>query len=98
MSDSGYVPGPGGIAEFDQLLAEAIKKMQEADSFVVVVATQPTPAGPSHELLGMDVSVLSATQTPFAPMFLALAAHLVSRLPLEAMDDLLDTIDDTPPA
>lgn len=86
MSDPGhdyFDSEKGGIAQYDQLKAEAMSKLRGCDSFVLCAGFVD-----DDDPSGMTMKVIAGVKTPFAPYFLAQAAHGVTKLPIEAIEDL----------
>ena len=92
MSESGYLYGEGGIADYDQSKAEAIALLRGSDSFLLIVGN------PDQETFsGMRLTHACATVTPFAPYFLAQCVQVLAAVQLQSIEAIVSEDDEHGP-
>jgi hypothetical protein len=84
MSANFWLPQDGdAVAAFDQILAAGLERLRGCNSFVLVTGELDNAA-----IFGVRLESVAGVQHAFPPFFLAEAASLVARLPVDAMDDM----------
>lgn len=78
-----YFNDENGVHHYDQLHAEAVNRLRECDSFVLITGVLD-----EDEPDGMRMAISAGIRTPFAPYFMAQATRAAANLSVSSIEDL----------